>query len=319
MQEIKKDSSKDGMGVVVGRFQTPVLTDGHDDLIQHAFNMHEKVLIVIGLSPVKATKNNPMDFETRRKMIIGSFPQATIAYIENHPSDIEWSKKLDQVIEHSGPPDAGVTLYGSRDSFIESYHGRHTTSAFEQRVFTSATRVRKSVALKVSNDHSFRAGVVWATQNQYDKCFPTVDVGIVKKDKDGNITDILLGRKFIDGNKYRFVGGFVDPSSDGAASDYLEANARREVREECGVNLEVDNFEYVGSFMVDDWRYRSEKDKIVTTLFMATWQWGDPVASDDIDEVRWFNINDLTESNIVKTHIPLMRSLFEKKIGKKFN
>jgi bifunctional NMN adenylyltransferase/nudix hydrolase len=319
MEEIKKVTSKEGMGVVVGRFQTPVLTDGHDDLIEHAFNNHEKVLIVVGLSPVKATKNNPMDFETRRKMISSAFPLATIQYIDDHPSDIEWSKKLDKIIEYNVPPDTNVVLYGSRDSFIESYHGKYNTEAFEQRVFTSATQVRKVTSLKIANDSAFRAGVVWATQNQYDKCFQTVDVGIVKRDTDGNITDILLGHKNIDGNNmYRFPGGFVDPSN-GEAGDYLESNARREVSEECGTNIEIGDLGYVGSFLVDDWRYRSEKDKIVTALFVATWQWGDPIAGDDLDEVRWFNIDELSEDIIVKTHVPLMRALFERKIGKEFN
>ena len=318
MQEIKKDSSKEGMGVVIGRFQTPLLTDGHDDLINHVFNMHEKVLIIIGLSPVKATKNNPLDFETRRRMISNAYPKAIIQYIEDHPSDQEWSKKLDKVIEYNTPPSTQVTLHGSRDSFIRSYHGRYTAEAFEQRVFTSATRVRKSVSLQVSDGHSFRSGVIWATQNQYDKCFPTVDVAIAKKDEDGNITDILLGRKYIDGEVYRFPGGFVDPAKTGAESDYLESNAKREVREECGPNLEIGDMQYVGSFMVDDWRYRSEKDKIVTTLFVADYMWGDPIASDDLDEVRWFSINELNIGMMFEAHIPLMSALFERKLEKEF-
>jgi len=113
---------------------------------------------------------------------------------------------------------------------------------------------------------------------------------------------ILLGRKSTD-KLFRFPGGFSDPNSDS-----LEADARREVAEEMGV--EVGDVRYVGSTLVNDWRYRNEPDCIKTALFTAAYVHGRPTPSDDMDaEVRWFVLADLTEKDIAPSHRPLFRML----------
>ncbi len=50
---------------------------------------------------------------------------------------------------------------------------------------------------------------------------------------------------------------------------------------------------YEKSFRVDDWRYRSEADKIITSLFSTDFISGDPTGSDDIAEVKWFKLEEL--------------------------
>ena len=52
---------------------------------------------------------------------------------------------------------------------------------------------------------------------------------------------------------------------------------------------------YEKSFRVNDWRYRNEDDKIITTLFTTEYVGGDPVGSDDIAEVKWFPLKQLSE------------------------
>ena len=97
---------------------------------------------------------------------------------------------------------------------------------------------------------------------------------------------MLLGRK--QGEAYhRFFGGFVDPRDES-----LEAAAARELKEEAGTNVEIgghNSLIYIGSHRVDDWRYRSESDKICTALFVAPYQYGVPAPGDDIAEVSWFD------------------------------
>ncbi len=45
---------------------------------------------------------------------------------------------------------------------------------------------------------------------------------------------------------------------------------------------------------INDWRYRKEVDKIVTTLFSCDYHYGEPQAQDDIMDLAWFNVADLS-------------------------
>ena len=169
-----------------------------------------------------------------------------------------------------------------------------------QEVYISGSETRKAISKKVKNTSEFRAGVIWAAYNQYPKCYPTVDVAIFNED----YTKLLLARKPKE-DKYRFVGGFADPKSEN-----YEVDARREVAEETG--LEVDNPKYIGSFTIDDWRYRGEIDRIKTLFFTTKVIFGRPQANDDICEVRWFEYcpHVIGPHNMVAGHIPLLNRLF---------
>jgi bifunctional NMN adenylyltransferase/nudix hydrolase len=71
---------------------------------------------------------------------------------------------------------------------------------------------------------------------------------------------------------------------------------------------------------VEDWRYRHEVDKIVTTLFVAEYLYGAIQPDDDIEELRWFRLNRTLEiGHIVDAHRLLLLTLMdrvEKRHGK---
>ena len=125
--------------------------------------------------------------------------------------------------------------------------------------------------------------------NRYPTVFATVDVVIRKGEK------LLLGRKAHQ-SKFRFVGGFADPALDNSYEDA----AKREAKEETGIQVEA--VKYLGSTRIDDTRYRSTPDCIITHLFEATEWSGEPVASDDIAELKWFDSKQLTASDFVDKH-----------------
>jgi bifunctional NMN adenylyltransferase/nudix hydrolase len=299
---------KDGVGVIVGRFQVPDLHEGHMDLINSVLERHDDIIIVLGLSAIKATKNNPLDYNSRRKMILNEFPDANIIYIKDTRNDNDWSRKLDEIIKDNIGPGSKVVAYGGRDSFIKHYNGFMETVEFQQQSIKSGTKTRKALVNKTGNTEEFRHGAIWATGNQYPMAFTTVDIAIM--DEAGE--KVLLARKENE-TKYRFVGGFIDPStSEVTGGDVLEANARREVMEE--THLEIGDLNYLGSFRVDDWRYRSEQSKINTILFKSKLVMGRPKPDDDIIELKWFPIMlkpDRKEifNLIVDEHIPLMKKL----------
>ena len=296
MKKVEKPSAD--VGVIVGRFQVNDLHTAHLDLIQSVCSEHAKVIIFLGLSPLKGTQNNPLDFESRKQMIQEKFPNIIILYVNDSFSDEVWSETLDAQIKPVLGPTQTVVLYGSRDSFISHYHGEYPTQELMQEVYISGSEIRKGISKKVKNTTEFRAGVIWGAFNRYPTCYPTVDIAIFNED----YTKILLARKPKE-DKYRFVGGFADPKS----ANY-EADARREVAEETG--LEVSDPKYIGSFQIDDWRYRNEVDKIKTLFFVTKMVFGRPQANDDICEVRWFDYADPNlRDNIIKTHLPLFDHL----------
>jgi nicotinamide mononucleotide adenylyltransferase len=57
------------VGVIVGRFQTHYLHEGHLDLISHVLENHSQVIIMLGISRKQNSKRNPLDFATRKLMI----------------------------------------------------------------------------------------------------------------------------------------------------------------------------------------------------------------------------------------------------------
>lgn len=294
-----KSAPPTDVGVIVGRFHVPMLHEGHLDLYRHVLSQHKKVIVFLGLSPLKATRMNPLDFEARKQMILEDFPEVNVLYIKDQRCDKVWSRKLDEQIRDITGPTQTVCLYGSRDSFVKHYHGKFPTIELEQETFQSGTVIRNEIRNLVKGCREFRDGVVWTVYNQYPKVYPTVDIAIW----DENCEKLLLARKPSE-TEYRFVGGFVDPRES------YEKAAGREVLEE--THLEVDKVSYVGSAPIDDWRYRREEDSITTVLFETKRLFGSPIPDDDISELRWFEVKTLKNSQLVEEHHVLIDMLRDK-------
>ena len=299
------------VAVIVGRFQTSHLTNGHRELIDYVLEQkHNLVLIILGKTPMGIpTKRNPLDVDARNRMIEETYlgsdlikdTQVMVTWIEDIPgSDQQWSERLDKVISDVAG-NRNVVVYGSRDSFIDHYHGKYNTCEYKQKVFTSASEVRQALGKEIRNSEAWRAGVVWATQNQFDKVLPTVDVAILDK-RDGEFNLVLGKKKIYDG--YMFIGGFADPTKDIS----FEETARREVLEETKLQL-GDDFRYLGSFKVDDYRYRNEIDKIITSFFLVDVLSGNAIASDDIDSIHTVKLDHLKEEDFATVHRPLFNVL----------
>lgn len=296
---MKEKIVKAEVGVVIGRFQVPELHEAHIDLIQSVIERHHKVIVFLGLSPCKTTFNNPLDFEARKQMILQRFPDVNVLYIKDEASDEVWSKKLNAQVDDLLGANQTAVLYGSRDSFIPHYTGNLPTVELEPTRFISGTELRKEVSNKVKANPDFRAGVIWAVGNQFPCCLPTVDIAIL--DKANN--RVLMARK-LNEKLYRFVGGFSQPTSES-----YELDAKRETMEETG--LEVADLTYIGSTLIDDWRYRKEQNKIKTMFFVGMYVFGCPTAKDDIAESRWFDLTKLSEFDIVPEHKPLLKMFLE--------
>jgi bifunctional NMN adenylyltransferase/nudix hydrolase len=125
-----------------------------------------------------------------------------------------------------------------------------------------------------------------------------VDFAIVNFDK----KEFLLARKPNE-ELLRFPGGFADVNTPSYEDDVL-----REANEETGLTF-VDQPTYIGSRLIDDWRYRSEQNKIKTLMFVVKYNGGDPKADDDIADVRWVKFGEIKDTDLVPNHRPLLEML----------
>ena len=119
------------LGVIVVRFQVPILHEGHMSLINRAVSECDRVLIVIGTTDAIYTKKNPLELKEVMTAIVDSLPidyvesivngsnKLDIAVIKDHPSDSYWSENFDALIRrdntYSGLNDSDVVLYGSKE------------------------------------------------------------------------------------------------------------------------------------------------------------------------------------------------------------
>ena len=289
-------------GVIIARFQTPYLHEGHKYLLNEIRAKHNKVIIVLGVSPVRGSRRNPFDFYTRERMIKQYDPSFIILPLNDEPSDTLWSTQLDTLLSKVFSTESFL-LYGSRDSFIPYYSGRFAVHELPGAGNYSATAIREDCADKVKDSEDFRMGINYAYHNTYSKVYPTVDIAVLGKDN-----TVLMGKK-AHTTAWRFPGGFTD-----VADDCFEAAAEREMREECG-DLTTAGMLYIGSARIDDWRYRNEVDKITTLFFKTNWLAGNPVAADDLSEVAWVPVKNLTvmmqEHQIAEEHHVLVNMLLK--------
>ena len=290
---------KEEIGVIVGRFQSPRLHRGHRFLIETALNNHDRVFIFIGITPLKCTKNDPLTFGMRKHMIESDFCGVEVFGILDLFDPKKWSKELDRQLAYLSGAEQKARLYGSRDSFLASYKGCYPVEYLEEIPNISSTEIRRWVGIKPKNTPDFLEGAVWATQNQFSKVYATVDIAVY--DSLGKM--VLLGKKpFAD--LWRFPGGFSDITSKS-----FEDDALRELVEE--THLVASSIEYLGSTLVDDPRYQSQTDKIKTLFYRVTTWEGNPVAGDDLEEVKWFKLNENLGEIMVPNHRVLLNMLLK--------
>lgn len=278
------------IAVVTGHFQVQELHPELENLLSGLAKKHKKLLVFINVSPALTTRRNPLDFATRKEMILKKFPEFLIFPLPEMPDEHSRSEELDQRISTVFPDEEAV-IYELKNGSAQDYSGKFDCIQTDQ--FSDFQE--KEISIITKSSRKFRTGIIYATKNQYPKVYPTVDVAIMDGQK------ILLGRKPHQ-DLFRFIGGFVDPTD----LRYEQA-AIREAFEETGV--EIADLEYAGSAQIDDWRYRNEDDKIITTLFKAKYISGNPVAQDDIAELKWFDLTQLKEENFVKEHRILFQLL----------
>jgi ADP-ribose pyrophosphatase YjhB (NUDIX family) len=81
---------------------------------------------------------------------------------------------------------------------------------------------------------------------------------------------------------WNVLGGFIE------GAEHPEETARREVREEAGVEVRIERL--LGIWMD---RYGNTPENTLNLIYLARWVSGTPVPGDDIVALRWFDADDI--------------------------
>lgn len=294
------------VGVVVGRFQVHKLHAGHLDLLSAVQKKHSRILVFLGVPAGVPTRRNPLPFEARKQMLLQAYPDFTVLPIPDMRSDEVWSTKLDRRIREIYQVET-IQLYGGRHSFLKHYSGIFPVAELESTIYSSSgTAVRDELARRMSGSEEFRAGIVWAVYNQFPRGFLAVDVAVLGHPGNGPL-QVLLVRKPHE-EYFRFPGGFYDPVRDRSPED----TGAREIFEECGIRISRP-LSYISSQVIDDWRYRGEKDKIVSIFFEGGFSYENTLQpGDDVIELKWVVLEDLYNEMLMFEHESLKVALLLK-------
>ena len=306
------------LSVVIGRFQTPHLTEAHLKLFEEARKSSHRILVLIGCTAAIGTDKNPLSYEMRKHMIDDKLPDDYLlhfAELHDNPSNKDWSDQIDDLINKHGETEA--IIFAGRDNSVEGYYsGKHPIKTIEELPNHSATALRKKIAKNPVYGYNARAGIIHHIENRYPIVYSTVDVAITwGRNEYGLAAHVLMGKK---GDKFNFIGGFVDPSDE----SLFEA-ARREAHEETG--FKIDNFDddfthfnYRFSHKVEDERYHNTKDSIMTHFFCVTMldqklPDKNKISDKEFKEFAWIPANESSLDLISDAH----KSLFLKFINSK--
>ena len=286
------------VGVIVARFQVPKLHEGHRYIIDCVSKAHDDVLIILGTAPLSSDRN-ALSFEMRKGMIEQEFPFKKFIILSSNSlpsSHQERSRIIDEMIT-AAFPDRDAVVYGSRDSFIHTYHGRFPKQEIKTVYGGSATEIRKNIG--IINSPDFRAGVIYSAIHRKPHSHPSVDVAVL----DHTRQKVLLVGKRAEEGLLRFPGVFFNPELDVSYEAAAERCVEKEIQGITTVGGDI-----LGSCLIDDWRCKKTANRIITLLTTTTYHGGEPAPGAGVDEVAWVSMCFLKDA-VVDCHQPLVAIL----------
>lgn len=280
------------IAVVIGRFQLPSLNlhPGYIELLNHVAANTDKVVVLLG-SKSAIDEKDPLIFAHRAAMFQEEYPDFTVMELKDVNDDEQWVKNVDKLIGLTTETSDTVTLYGSRDSFLncyKRYKGGYETAYFDAVPEKSASLIRQEIKGAFVSSKDARHALIQAQMVRNHYVFATADIFVTRNGRQ----EVLLGQKKneVTSGLFRCIGGFVDKGDRRSKN-----TAVRELYEEATLSVKAEDLVYVETLEItEDMRYKYSTDSIMSTVFTVDVDnKANPVAGDDIAVVRWFTIDEV--------------------------
>jgi nicotinamide-nucleotide adenylyltransferase len=151
--------------VYLGRFQP--LHIGHKKVIERYQDEYEEFALVIGSADESRTDDNPLTAEEREEVIRECFPHLEIVHKEDHESDEQWSKDLEEKV------DADIVI--SQNGLVKQLITDYTSMEIEKQELYdpeiySGTEVRR----RVKSDEEWRYLVPKCAKEKIEQLVDTI-------------------------------------------------------------------------------------------------------------------------------------------------
>lgn len=278
------------VGVLIARFQTHKLVEAHLNILNSLRSKYAKVLVLLTTPAIKATIENPLDYPSRAEMIRTSFPDVLIQPLADTSSDGQWSWKIDVAIREAFGALVKVSIHASSDAAVPFYIGTHKILPLPPKIQQSIAGVKASLKndSALMGTPAWRAGMVHSSTARFDLSYQRVDVVPYRIEK-GNLEILLLSREENEG--LFSIGGSV------LTKDLsLEEASKRELWDQVGVRGLP---KYVGSTRVNDWRFRFERDKVLSSVFVVGYIPQQGLSSLKGVTAKWFSLSVVSDGLLV--------------------
>lgn len=297
------------VGIIIGRFQVPELTAGHRALIQSVQLANDKTVVLLGRGPMDGyIPENPLSFIQRYYLFAG-YKDLAVFPLDDKRTNEEWSQQVDKFLKDTFG-DNDCLLYAGRDSgFVKAYSGVRKVKEVEfyQPIPCSGTESRTSIKESISRE--FINGQIYALNKQFPHSYTAVDVALLKSPEPhthGKMDVLIIKRA--DTGTWCFPGGFVDPTDQN-----FETAGQRELNEELGV-ISEDRLKYIGSYRIDDWRYRCSRDKIMSAFYYGWYSFGRITPNkDEVADFKWVpldSVHNIVQGNHGRLASDLQAAIF---------
>lgn len=154
------------IGIVIGRFQVPVLHEGHEALLDKVFNDNDRTVVFIGSVNVPRCSHNPLSYWQRLSLFEDHYAVDSIYPLPDMPKHDDWSANVDDVIKRLVCIDGfeEVTLYCGRDGFKKYYNGEFTVVEIEEVSAVSGTEMRRTLKPAWSDYNIIEDIIKWRSQ-----------------------------------------------------------------------------------------------------------------------------------------------------------
>lgn len=133
--------------IYLGRFQP--LHIGHKKVIEDYRDKFDDFTVVVGSAEKSRTDDNPLTAEEREEIIKECFPNIEIIYKDDHESDEQWSKELEEKV------DAEVVI--SQNDLVKQLVNNYTGMEIdEQNLYDPEIYSGSEIRRRIKSDEEWR-------------------------------------------------------------------------------------------------------------------------------------------------------------------